>query len=79
LPFESRNSAVFFVDFQTLEVFINLGLLELEVNTDLGEFLLLEGGGDKVLDLSLFGKYKVVLVLGQLLLIVFMGVLFLIF
>ena len=73
LPLESRNALVFLVDLEALEVLIDFGLLELEVNADLGELLLFQGGRYEVLNLGLLANDKVVLVLGQLLLVVFRG------
>lgn len=73
LPLESRNALVFLVDLEALEVLIDFGLLKLEVNADLGELLLFQGGRYEVLNLGLLANDKVVLVLGQLLLVVFRG------
>lgn len=73
LPLESRNALVFLVDLEALEVLIDFCLLKLEVNADLGELLLFQGGRYEVLNLRLLANDKVVLVLGQLLLVVFRG------
>ena len=73
LPLESRYSLVFLVDLEALEVLIDFGLLKLEVNADLGELLLFQGRRYEVLNLGLLANDKVVLVLGQLLLVVFRG------
>ena len=73
LPLESRNALVFLVDLEALEVLIDFCLLKLEVNADLGELLLFQGGRYEVLNLGLLANDKVVLVLGQLLLVVFRG------
>ena len=73
LPLESRDALVFLVDLEALEVLIDFGLLKLEVNADLGELLLFQGRRYEVLNLGLLANDKVVLVLGQLLLVVFRG------
>jgi hypothetical protein len=73
LPLESCNALVFLIDLEALEVLIDFGLLKLEVNADLGELLLFQGRRYEVLNLGLLANDKVVLVLGQLLLVVFRG------
>lgn len=43
VPFESCDTLVFLIDLEALKILIDFALLELEVNTDLGELLLLQG------------------------------------
>lgn len=71
MPFECCDTLVFLIYLEALEIFVNFYLFKLEINADLGELLLFQGRGDKVLNLGLLANDKVVLVLCQLLLIVF--------
>jgi len=43
VPFESCDTLVFLIDLKALKIFIDFGLFELEINTDLGELLLFQG------------------------------------
>jgi hypothetical protein len=40
VPLESCNTLVFLIDLEALKILIDFNFFELEVNTDLGEFLL---------------------------------------
>ena len=42
VPFESCDPLVFLIDLEALKILIDFALLELEINTDLGELLLLQ-------------------------------------
>jgi hypothetical protein len=43
VPFESCDALVFLINLEALKILIDFGLFKLEVNTDLGELLLLQG------------------------------------
>lgn len=43
MPFVSCDPLVFLIDLEALKILIDFALFELEVNTDLGELLLLQG------------------------------------